>query len=499
MNDWSDRNSWWNLAGDWDVSGGGKEFGKKGGGIGGKDGKGGSKLKAPPKIIPAKVGSDALPSHGEDGKATGSHDANISWWHGDEANSKEDVAPKEKRSMCKNWSKEGHCGYGAKCNFAHARSELIPEVARLEKFIEDNDLAENVAFRLRAEGPEVQRKVMDMGSLINVEHRSSVCMGRIRDCRLGLDEIAGPSNEEVEFFLAESGVDERAASLLRACGGPVQNEVIKQGTLITSTNPSSSLVKRIQTAKLMIRDAMKQGKSLAEVRGSDEPKPHPRVQEKLAAAQAAAQSKEFAVLATPGQPILHTPLANHTLVPVLPQHVVALGLPQQTLTWTPPDWSDPVVASQQAQTAAVWSAYAQAQAAAQAHTAQAAAWQAAYGQVGHTAYAQIGQATCAQPSQVATAYGQPNAIAQGTSGAVLYPTAAQQLGGRATALDAVPVASAPVALWATSPAVGAVVPFGDQQAAYAQISASQPVASMAGSQATNNTQVDNPSLRYAPY
>eukprot|EP00927_Polykrikos_kofoidii_P026189 TRINITY_DN23362_c0_g1_i1.p1 TRINITY_DN23362_c0_g1~~TRINITY_DN23362_c0_g1_i1.p1 ORF type:complete len:582 (-),score=98.03 TRINITY_DN23362_c0_g1_i1:77-1822(-) len=152
------------------------------------------------------------------------------------------------------------------------------DVATVEQFITENRLDEKAAINLRAEPSHIQRAVIDRGSLADLLNPSSAVIGRIRDAKLeakygtsakggvGLassnqpaggigNSTAGGSScaltpTEVECFIQDNRLDEKAAQNLRAEPPHIQKAVIERGSLVELTNPSSAVIGRIRDAKL---------------------------------------------------------------------------------------------------------------------------------------------------------------------------------------------------------------------------------------------------------
>lgn len=146
-------------------------------------------------------------------------------------------------------------------HFSAGRAEASPEEA--EMFLTQYAIDENAATKFRNEPPHVQRIVIDRGTLADCTNPSSALMGRLRDAQkdaTSLAPMAAMSSlaqatpmviaNEVETFISESAVDDRAAQSLWFEGPAVQRIVLDRGSLSECSNPSSALLGRIREAKM---------------------------------------------------------------------------------------------------------------------------------------------------------------------------------------------------------------------------------------------------------
>jgi len=191
------------------------------------------------------------------------------------------------------------CGSVAVAWVAHLPATVPSVLSELERFIVDNKLDDVAAQNLRAEAPQIQRLVMDRGSLAECLNPSSAVIGRIRDAKLQVKYGASPdacrggrtglgpggpltggsndplgystlqqqalqsdsqqqgyravAGDEVEAFIRMNRLDETAARNLRAEPPRVQAAVLDRGSLAECMNPSSALIGRIRDAKLQIK------------------------------------------------------------------------------------------------------------------------------------------------------------------------------------------------------------------------------------------------------
>lgn len=136
-------------------------------------------------------------------------------------------------------------------------SSVMMDPNEVEAFIYENMLNEKATNALRTVKPEIQRQVIDLGSLASCRDASAGCLGRIRDLqRRGSSmqdtlsqQAPPPSSEEVEQFIADNELHERAASALRSVGPVVQRQVLDLGPLNGCRSPSAGCLGRIQKAQ----------------------------------------------------------------------------------------------------------------------------------------------------------------------------------------------------------------------------------------------------------
>lgn len=124
----------------------------------------------------------------------------------------------------------------------------------IEDFVTESTLDERAADALRSCRPEVQMAVLERGSLKDARNPSSAVLGRIRDAEKDAVRSARragvvASETEVEVFLLENVVDERAAEAMRAASAEAQHAVIQRGSLQDAKNPSSALLGRLRDAE----------------------------------------------------------------------------------------------------------------------------------------------------------------------------------------------------------------------------------------------------------
>jgi hypothetical protein len=78
----------------------------------------------------------------------------------------EELPPKWKQTLCKNWMKEGRCRYGEKCQFAHGIDEQ-EKIAKLREEQQTSSLstAQNTQFSIRStQSPPINTQHPQMGT-----------------------------------------------------------------------------------------------------------------------------------------------------------------------------------------------------------------------------------------------------------------------------------------------------------------------------------------------
>lgn len=139
----------------------------------------------------------------------------------------------------------------ARNNVGNRRDSNAPKID-VEEFITANDLDERAADSIRGCNPEVQQVVMERGDLTDCRNPSAVILARIKDAgKRGVGSRGGATAkpEEVEKFIEENTLDERAADALRSCTAQVQRIAIDRGNLQDARNPSAVILGRIRDAQ----------------------------------------------------------------------------------------------------------------------------------------------------------------------------------------------------------------------------------------------------------
>merc|ERR1719247_3982479 len=110
-------------------------------------------------------------------------------------------------------------------------------------------LDDRASASLRNSTPEVQRIVIDRGTLSDTKNPNSAVLGRIKDAQRGVAAGGGGGMIAVQKFLMENPVDERAAQALQELPPNQQAHVLARGSLRDAQNPSSALLGRVRDAK----------------------------------------------------------------------------------------------------------------------------------------------------------------------------------------------------------------------------------------------------------
>jgi len=135
----------------------------------------------------------------------------------------------------------------------------------IDRFLENcGGVDDRAAAALRGCPPEVQRHVIDRGSMEGARNPSALVLSRIRDAEKDLKHQAPrgggggggggrgrPHDVQamVEDFLRANAVDDRAAEALRSADPGAQEAVINRGDLRTAKNPSAALLARLRDAQ----------------------------------------------------------------------------------------------------------------------------------------------------------------------------------------------------------------------------------------------------------
>lgn len=138
-------------------------------------------------------------------------------------------------------------------------------------FIAMNNLDQQATQTLLSAEPAVQRYVMDRGGLTGVRNPSSALTGRIRDAlQSGIGGAGGCANggfgaagmmgagagcgvagdiaQQIEVFIMEWGIDERAAGAIRQADPNSQQAILAKGPLTDARNPSAAVLGRLRDA-----------------------------------------------------------------------------------------------------------------------------------------------------------------------------------------------------------------------------------------------------------
>eukprot|EP00929_Paragymnodinium_shiwhaense_P006985 TRINITY_DN110940_c0_g1_i1.p1 TRINITY_DN110940_c0_g1~~TRINITY_DN110940_c0_g1_i1.p1 ORF type:complete len:861 (-),score=203.49 TRINITY_DN110940_c0_g1_i1:116-2698(-) len=126
---------------------------------------------------------------------------------------------------------------------AYADLESHSDALGVEAFIAENQLDERAGEAMRTAAPELQRAVIERGSLSRCSNPSSALIGRLRDAEPQVQVQAVLDN-----FIGQNQLDERATAALLESPPEVQFAVIERGSLTTTKNPSAVLLSRIKQA-----------------------------------------------------------------------------------------------------------------------------------------------------------------------------------------------------------------------------------------------------------
>jgi hypothetical protein len=121
-------------------------------------------------------------------------------------------------------------------------------------FIMENQLDQAAEQKLREQSGPVQQAVLDEGPLAGARNPSAVLAGRIRRILQNSPATgakrprqSSAPGDEIDSFIAENSIDEKAAGALREASPHIQQLVMQEGN-ITGRNPSAILLSRIRRA-----------------------------------------------------------------------------------------------------------------------------------------------------------------------------------------------------------------------------------------------------------
>jgi len=98
---------------------------------------------------------------------------------------------------------------------------------------------------------QIQSLVMDGPSLEDAHNKSSAVMGRIRKAKK--ETSSDVSYVDIEDFIFQNEIDEKAANALREQGLEVQQVVMDGGSLANAKNKSSAVMGRLRKAKFQAK------------------------------------------------------------------------------------------------------------------------------------------------------------------------------------------------------------------------------------------------------
>lgn len=182
-----------------------------------------------------------------------------------------------------------------------AGNSEIPEdlAARVEQFIMEAGLDERATDAMRTVKPEIQLSVLEGGAVSETRNASSAVMGRIAAAQRSMNLIPNKQNQQpnmqqmqmqqmqmqqmqmqqqmqmnqqqmsqkqmhmnqnqggdggavttdVEQFIAENSLDDRASEALRSSTPEIQWAVLQRGAVTSLRNPSSALIGRLRDAQ----------------------------------------------------------------------------------------------------------------------------------------------------------------------------------------------------------------------------------------------------------
>jgi len=145
-------------------------------------------------------------------------------------------------------------GQGGHRKRSRAASAKASQAQEIEQFVLDNGLNERAADALRSAGSTVQRQVLDQGSLHGTREPSAACIGRISKIqKKSLETWRPPSLDDVESFIYENRLDQRAAAALEGAPPMVQHSLLSQGPL--RGNASRACMAQIRAATQEVHTA----------------------------------------------------------------------------------------------------------------------------------------------------------------------------------------------------------------------------------------------------
>merc|ERR1719215_327964 len=134
----------------------------------------------------------------------------------------------------------------------------------VEDFIKRSAVDDRAAAVLRGEDEKTQRAVLDRGEMSDCTNPSAALMARIRVAKessgggsarprsppRGSGPMEGaPTQKEIDDFIKDNDIDERAARQLKESSGAVQKNVLDRGGLTDCRNPSAVCLARLRDAK----------------------------------------------------------------------------------------------------------------------------------------------------------------------------------------------------------------------------------------------------------
>eukprot|EP00931_Biecheleriopsis_adriatica_P065498 TRINITY_DN40019_c0_g1_i1.p1 TRINITY_DN40019_c0_g1~~TRINITY_DN40019_c0_g1_i1.p1 ORF type:complete len:1136 (+),score=222.43 TRINITY_DN40019_c0_g1_i1:72-3479(+) len=166
-------------------------------------------------------------------------------------------------------ARHGHQGRDDFDNYGGDQEGGFLDSLAVEDFLAESRADERACDALRGCPPEVQRHVIDRGTMEGARNPSALLLSRIREAEKDMqhrrpppdtafdrgrgDARGGRGNpnleQDVEDFLSQNEVDERAAEALRSAAPEAQEVVMRRGDLRTAKNPSAALLARLRDAQ----------------------------------------------------------------------------------------------------------------------------------------------------------------------------------------------------------------------------------------------------------
>mmetsp|Transcript_109600 Transcript_109600/g.199576 ORF Transcript_109600/g.199576 Transcript_109600/m.199576 type:complete len:595 (+) Transcript_109600:78-1862(+) len=167
-------------------------------------------------------------------------------------------------------------GYGGGNLYQRAVDDAL--AATVQAFVTQNNLDERAQDALMNSPSDVVQAVIGRGSLADAKNPSSAVLGRIKDAKaagygqtqalvpMTADVMAGAGfgfgamfggqtlDQEVENFIMDGGVDERAAQAFRCAEDAVKRWIMGKGSVRDARNPSSALLARLKDGNARMYD-----------------------------------------------------------------------------------------------------------------------------------------------------------------------------------------------------------------------------------------------------
>jgi len=166
-----------------------------------------------------------------------------------------------------------------------ASTMALPSSPEVEAFLAQNPVEPHAASRLRSLPPEMQRLVIERGSLFGARDPSAVLISRVRDATMGGAQSMGlgvpappPVNvgnvhHGVEMLIARYNLDARCAQMLRSLP-PDRQQLAADLPVHEARNPSAFVMAQLQLPHFQLGPQMAQMMALP-VPGMGQPPPPP--------------------------------------------------------------------------------------------------------------------------------------------------------------------------------------------------------------------------------